>query len=61
MWIWGTSVDKAVSNATQGSMYAKFEASEAKKAAKPKPSPWVTIGNVEVEVPLSAAGTLSDT
>ena len=25
MWIWGTSVDKAVSNATQGSMYAKFE------------------------------------
>ena len=34
----------------------KYTESEAQKAAKPAASPWVTIGNVEAEVPLSAAG-----
>ena len=56
MWLWGTTIDRAVSAASQGSMYAKFEESEKEKAAKPKPSPWVTIGNVAAEVPMSSAG-----
>ncbi|KAL5267398.1 hypothetical protein ACHWQZ_G004442 [Mnemiopsis leidyi] len=56
MWLWGTTIDREVSAASQGSMYAKFEESEKKKAAKPKPSPWVTIGNVAAEVPMSSAG-----
>ena len=56
MWLWGTTINNKVSDASQGSMYAKFEESEAKKAAKPKPSPWVTIGNIEAEVPMSSAG-----
>ena len=58
MWLWGTTIDQRVSAASQGAMYAKFEDLEKEKAEKPKPSPWVTIGNVTTEVPLSAAGKM---
>lgn len=56
LWLWGTTINETVSAASQGHMYDRFDDMEKEKGAIPKPSPWVTIGNVATEVPLSAAG-----